>query len=43
MIIVARLIVATVSSPMRDDIGSEWMHVAAAAAARRDDRDVTLR
>lgn len=31
MIIVARLIVATVSSPMRDDIGSEWMH----AAARR--------
>lgn len=33
MIIVARLIVATVLSPMRDDIGSEWMHTAATRPA----------
>jgi len=29
MIIVARLIVATVSSPMRDDIGSKWLRATA--------------
>lgn len=29
IIIAARLVIATVSSPMRDDVGSEWLHVAA--------------